>query len=193
MKRFRFKLDPVLRLRKIREEERLKELSEIVSQINQFQDFIRENADELERILSIHSGVDPRTASVSDFQGLQTYLRGLNLQNDRYQASIDSLQGELQKRREALIEAQKARKILERLKELRLEKYMRTYRKSERYMSEEHYTAQFIQETEENNYEDSQRKRVPRVFYYDFDYRDEREESDSELSAIRKFYESLKR
>ncbi|EKR65516.1 MULTISPECIES: flagellar export protein FliJ [Leptospira] len=186
MKRFQFNLEPVLNLRKKKEDEKLKSFSLVAGEINQIRNSIREN----ERQIEFLTGGSLRGASLRDYQLHQGYIRSLITQNENLESDIEDKKPELDAKRAELILAQKDRKILEILKENQYKAYKKSYFKREKFELEEHYN-QLKSIQWRKNYESSEPEPAPRIFTYDTGSRTESD--DPGASEIKKLYDRYKK
>ncbi|EMF83523.1 flagellar export protein FliJ [Leptospira weilii serovar Topaz str. LT2116] len=186
MKRFQFNLEPILNLRKKKEDEKLKSFSLVAGEINQIRNSIREN----ERQIEFLTEGSLRGGSLRDYQLHQGYIRSLITQNENLESDIEDKKPELDAKRAELILAQKDRKILEILKENQYKAYKKLYFKREKFEIEEHYN-QLKSIQWRKNYESSEPEPAPRIFTYDTGSRTE--SNDSETSEIKKLYDRYKK
>lgn len=118
MKKFKFRLERVQRLReRVREQKKL-ELAEAVQysvrvegQITQLNEVRNQELDELRRHLS-----DPQI-SITDAIAARTYDHLLVRHEHRLEQQLDQIQGVVRQRRHQLMEAEKGVRILEKLEE----------------------------------------------------------------------------
>ncbi|OLY64757.1 flagellar export protein FliJ [Leptospira santarosai] len=186
MKRFQFNLEPVLNLRKKKEDEKLKSFSLIAGEINQIRNSIRENERQIESL----TGDSLHGASLRDYQLHQGYIRSLITRNENLKSDIDDKKPEFDAKRAELILAQKDRKILEILKENQYKAYKKVYFKKEKFELEEHYNRlKSIQRRK--NYESPEP--APRIFTYDSGSRTESSNDNSGASEIKKLYDRYKK
>lgn len=86
MKRFQFNLEPVLNLRKKKEDEKLKSFSLVAGEINQIRNSIRENERQIEFLTGDSASL--HGASLRDYQLHQGYIRSLITQNENLESDI---------------------------------------------------------------------------------------------------------
>ncbi|TGL76144.1 flagellar export protein FliJ [Leptospira yasudae] len=190
MKRFRFNLEPVLNLRKKKEDEKLKAFSLIAGEINQIRNSIQENEKQIELLTGESYSLSG--ASLRDYQLHQGYIRSLITQNENLESDIENRRPELDAKRAELISAQKDRKILEILKENQYKAYKKSYFKKEKFELEEHYNQlKSIQWRQMN--ESSESEPAPRVFTYDTGSSSEPANDDSGASELKKIYDRFKK
>ncbi|PJZ76240.1 flagellar export protein FliJ [Leptospira neocaledonica] len=190
MKRFQFRLEPVLRLKKIKEDQKLKELSELVAEVNQRKSEIDSNET---RIRSLSSTELSGSTDLREYSYLQTYMRQLLTRNTELETEIRSFDEPVEKKRTEVSEARKEKKVLELLKENRFKEYMRSYRKAEKIQAEEQFLADLYRKTREETYGDDRSKRDPKVFTYDTGGVERTGTEDAGLSELRKLYERYKK
>ncbi|WP_017852173.1 flagellar export protein FliJ [Leptospira interrogans serovar Szwajizak] len=188
MKRFQFSLEPVLNLRKKKEDEKLKAFSKVAGEINQIRNSILENEKQIEHLTgeshTLHG------ASLRDYQLHQGYIRSLITKNENLESDIENRKSELDSKRADLILAQKDRKILEILKENQYKDYKKLYFKKEKFELEEHYNQLKSIERREIN---ESSEPAPRIFTYDTGSNPESSNDDSGASEIKKLYDRYKK
>ncbi|PJZ56527.1 flagellar export protein FliJ [Leptospira barantonii] len=190
MKRFQFNLEPVLNLRKKKEDEKLKAFSLVAGEINQIRNSILENEKQIDFLTG--ESVSLHGASLRDYQLHQGYIRSLITQNENLESDIETRKPELDAKRAELILAQKDRKILEILKENQYKTYRKLYFKKEKFELEEHYNQlKSIQWREIR--ESSKPEPAPRVFTYDTGSSVESANDDSGASELKKLYDRFKK
>ncbi|MBE8363601.1 flagellar export protein FliJ [Leptospira borgpetersenii] len=188
MKRFQFNLEPVLSLRKKKEDEKLKSFSLVAGEINQIRNSIRENEKQIEFLTEDSDSL--RGASLRDYQLHQGYIRSLITRNENLESNIEDKKPELDAKRAELILAQKDRKILEILKENQYKVYKKLYFKKEKFELEEHYN-QLKSIQWRKNHASFEPEPTPRIFTYDTGSRTEND--DSGASEIKKLYDKYKK
>ncbi|XDD48974.1 flagellar export protein FliJ [Leptospira sp. WS92.C1] len=190
MKRFQFNLEPVLNLRKKKEDEKLKSFSLIAGEINQIRNSIQENEKQIDHLTDKSDSL--RGASLRDYQLHQGYIRSLITQNENLESDIENKKPELDSKRAELILAQKDRKILEILKENQYKQYRKLYFKKEKFELEEHYNQlKSIQWRE--IHESTESQPAPRVFTYDTGPGSETAHDNSGASELKKLYDRFKK
>ncbi len=118
---FRFRLEPVLRVKRIKEDQRKKEFGEALSRFWEESKRLEElKRKRMEYLGALGKITDPFRLKLSI-----EYARYLEGEIRRSERRLEELRREVETKRSALIEAMKERKILERLKEKRLEEYRR--------------------------------------------------------------------
>ncbi len=188
MKRFQFSLEPVLNLRKKKEDEKLKAFSKVTGEINQIRNSILENEKQIELLTG--ESYSLQGASLRDYQLHQGYIRSLITQNENLESDIENRKSELDSKRAELILAQKDRKILEILKENQYKDYKKLYFKKEKFELEEHYNQ--LKSIERRKINESS-KSIPRVFTFDTGSNPESPNDDSGASEIKKLYDRYKK
>ena len=118
---FRFRLEPVLRVKRIREDQRKKEFGEALSR------FWEESRrlEELKRKRMECLGALGKVGDPFRLRLAVEYARYLEGEIKESERRLENLRREVEAKRKALVEAMKERKILERLKEKKLEEYRR--------------------------------------------------------------------
>lgn len=131
MKRFQFKLEGLLRVRRIREEQALGELAQIMMRVNE-QESARNRAqallrDEMTRFEQQHRD----DFSIDLFQLYDRYLERLESEDRAAARKLEEIRPELEREMEKVMEARKGRRVVEILKERHRSEWERDRRKTE--------------------------------------------------------------
>jgi flagellar FliJ protein len=125
MRRFRFQLQTLLELREVKEKEIQNELSRLINIQNRErikqQDYRRRIVDESAKF---NQKMREGKYSYSEAVMFERFVDFANRVIVNAQAKIDSMEPEIQRVRERLIEATKERRVIERLKEKRWNEYL---------------------------------------------------------------------
>ncbi len=137
MKKYRFRLEPLLNVRKHVEKQRQKELASAVLQVG----FQKAHLDNLaaKRVETTESQRQIQGGKLSVYQ-LQTYSRYFVLLKKETLAGQELLRGferDADNKRRKLIEAAKQRKIYEKLKETQQTKFYKTFSDAEKKEADE--------------------------------------------------------
>ncbi|TGK09857.1 flagellar export protein FliJ [Leptospira fletcheri] len=189
MKRFRFRLEPVLRLKKIAEEKKLQELSELVAEINRRSSEIENNETKIANLTSKPS----ETYDLREYSYLQTYIRQLLTKNSELTEEIRTFDEPIAKKRLEVNEARKDKKVMELLKEKRYSEYIHHYKKREQQTSEELFLSRYFSKTRGAQDGIEQIGRDPKTFTYDTGGVERSGSEDAGLSELRKLYERYKK
>jgi flagellar protein FliJ len=140
MKKFRFRLHPLLTLKKRKEDEEIRNFSTIVSEIN----LLKDEQDNLSKeINNLGSGISDRIGKDMNIRDYSEYIdisRYLNLKISNLEKDIQSKQPNLDLARIRLNEASKEKKILEILRDNEYKKYKKKLQKVEKTELEEYIT-----------------------------------------------------
>ncbi len=132
MKRFEFTLETLLQLKKLREQEKLNQLSEITSRIAQYETEIRRNREDVQRLLREESEKNRRGEfDLQQALAYRRYFAGLRMRAQIAERKIAELQGELQKRTALWNKAQVERRAVELVKERQYAEYLVEARRAE--------------------------------------------------------------
>ena len=138
MKKFKFNLETVLRIRQIKVDEELKKLSIIVGNLNKLQNEISENNRIIHNSTVRYSGSDIKTLRL--FEG---YIKSLYLQNENLNKAMSQQQNILNEARQRVIEVKKDAEVLEILKRNAANEYHEKLLKQERTEEEEVTNSEF--------------------------------------------------
>ena len=133
MKKFKFNLEPLLKIRKIEEDKMLKELSKVTSEINKINDHINENLKKIQ-----DNKFD--TNNFKEYQYKNKFLNTLINKNKDLKIKLEQFSNELKTHRNNFIKAKNRKKVLEFLKENKYKEYNKKYNKKERVELEEYYS-----------------------------------------------------
>lgn len=131
MKKFKFNLAALLRIRKRLEERMRQEFSDqkrrVDTQQNRLNQLVRdrENADRQLRLNKVEQ------VSMALMRSMDEYLQHVQKSVHQAEAELELLKDELKKRREAMIKAQQDVTVLEKIKETRLQDYQKELSKQE--------------------------------------------------------------
>ncbi|MBP9887275.1 MAG: hypothetical protein KBF93_13315 [Leptospiraceae bacterium] len=145
MKKFKFNLETVLRIRQIKVDEELKKLSIIVGNLNKLQNEISENNRIIHNSTVRYSGSDIKTLRL--FEG---YIKSLYLQNENLNKAMSQQQNILNEARQRVIEVKKDAEVLEILKRNAANEYHEKLLKQERTEEEEVTNSEFERRRMEN-------------------------------------------
>ena len=131
MKRFRFKLEELLRIRRVEEKRQLQELrkqqSSLLAKQSELDSLESERALQIDRLRALGSGPLPMETIFLH----QRYLNALHNQSTHRQAEFERIEVEARQARETASTAARDRKAVERLRERRYEEFLAKARRSE--------------------------------------------------------------
>ncbi|MCB1157663.1 MAG: hypothetical protein H7A25_07310 [Leptospiraceae bacterium] len=158
MKKFKFHLESVLKLRETRVEKELSELAQVVGKINKLQNEIDSNNNNINREIRTYESKVVTGENLRYFRMFGNYIKGLYLKNDELKRYIEEEQDHLQEARSRVVEAKKDKEVIETIKKKREEEFLDRLRKLERYEEEE--INGFIQKSHVKEIEDGKEKRT---------------------------------
>jgi len=127
MKRFRFRLETVLRLREQVEQQRKRELGEVLAVRQQHVDekarLEGQLADHKAQIRALADGAPGKKLDMNALIDHRQYATAVDFQIRRTRQAIGVIEEEVARRREALAEAARERKGIEKLRERQLQAY----------------------------------------------------------------------
>lgn len=137
MNRFRFSLESVLQVKYRLEELALARLSESQGRLIDAQSvlarILQEKQAHIQRVRSVQSG----RVNVAQLVSAQHYLDALNERIKQQEFLIVQIEEELEQRREVVIEAQRERKTLEKIKEKQWRRFLRELDREEQNFADE--------------------------------------------------------
>jgi flagellar FliJ protein len=193
VKRFRYSLETVLKLREIREEEELKKLSIVVSELNALFAEREFNDKEIEKSYGdIESSARVGT-SLSDYLSIESYIRGLIKLNEELVLRIQEKNKQVDVVRQGVLIARKDKKVLEILKENRYNEWKKKRNRADRKEIEEYnegVRAHSIYTDSIMSVETKKSKKIPKTFKI-LNREDGGDELMSDFKNIRDFYEKF--
>ncbi|MDZ4727587.1 MAG: flagellar export protein FliJ [Leptospira sp.] len=191
MKRFRYSLETVLKLRSIREEEELKRLSIVVSELNLIITEREFNESEIQRsYLEIENSAHVGT-SLNDYLSIERYIQGLLKMNEDLEYKIQEKNKQVDLVRADVLIARKDKKVLEILKENRFKEWKKKVNRVERREVEEYNDSMLAHKTYVESLPDGnkgQQKKNPKTFKI-MNREDGGDELMGDFKNLRDFYE----
>ena len=144
-KRFKFRLDTVLKIRKQREDQRKRVVADRLRQIAR----VREQMASIDRqirdeMAAIRSAQEPGTIDIQQAMRHRHWLGHLHKTALEAEARLRFLEARLAQERAALAEAMKERRILEKLKDQQWQRYRKEGEKREIVESDEMATVRYV-------------------------------------------------
>jgi flagellar FliJ protein len=130
-KKFRFSLEALLKLRTLEEERAMQELGKVIEKMNQAKQKVKELEDQYNAEVKKFSEYSRMANYTLFYQSFERFLNRIENLKKQTEVYVQSLQPELEEKRQKLIEARKNKKILEILKEKRWEEYKNKLKKQE--------------------------------------------------------------
>lgn len=121
MKKFKFSLETVKKLRKIKVDEEIRNLSVVVGNINRLNNEIKENNKEISD--SVSTFPDLVKSDMKYLKMFDGYIKGLTLKNEQLQKSVSEQDQFLEDARQKVILARKDAEIIEIIKRKRHEEF----------------------------------------------------------------------
>jgi flagellar FliJ protein len=128
MKKFRFNLERLLRIREHVEHEWEIKLGKAVSECVRIENKIAHCGTEISRVILTRGNIESRE---TDFLSMELYKRRMNKEILELTAELEEAEKQKEKVREAFIEYSKNRKVLSKLKEKREREYYKEQKKIE--------------------------------------------------------------
>lgn len=167
MKKFQFRLDPLIVIRKRKEDEEIRNLSVIVSEVNKLNSEKNSLEQEIQSISENISKNIKKGISIQDYYEYSDINRTLGLKINSIEQEINAKKPDLDMARMRVDLARKEKKILEILRENSLSEYKKKLRKVEKVELEEYLTTLAFNKNSEFNDEDSHdlsNKKSGRIF-----------------------------
>ncbi|PKA27569.1 flagellar export protein FliJ [Leptospira sp. mixed culture ATI2-C-A1] len=190
MKRFRFSLETVLKLRGWREEEEIRRLSFVVSKLNALIGEKDSNEREIESSYEAILSSSKVGTSLSDYLSIEQYIQGLIKRNEDLSDRIKAQNEEVNLVRKDVMVARMNKKVIEVLKDKRFAEWKKKRNRAERREVEE-FNLQLSKQSLFDSTEifgPSKSKKVPRTFKI-LNREDGGDELTSDFKTLRDFYE----
>ncbi|MCW7489337.1 flagellar export protein FliJ [Leptospira meyeri] len=190
MKRFRFSLETVLKLRGWREEEEIRRLSFVVSKLNALIGEKDSNEREIESSYEAILSSSKVGTSLSDYLSIEQYIQGLIKRNEELSDRIKAQNEEVNLVRKDVMVARMNKKVIEVLKDKRFAEWKKKRNRAERREVEE-FNLQLSKQSLFDSTEifgPSKSKKVPRTFKI-LNREDGGDELTSDFKTLRDFYE----
>ena len=137
MKKFKFKLDPVLNLRKKEEEAIAQELAIVQAERLKILNIIENTEREIQSQYLIIKDTYANSIDINVIRLATQYLKSLKTRKAAAEEDIRKKDEEILKIKERLAEAMKKRKIIEKLKENKFEQYRDEFNKNDNFTMDE--------------------------------------------------------
>ncbi|TGK84418.1 flagellar export protein FliJ [Leptospira montravelensis] len=190
MKRFRFSLETVLKLRGWREEEEIRRLSLVVSKLNALIGEKDTNEKEIESSYEAILNSSKVGTSLSDYLSIEQYIQGLIRRNEELESRIATQNEEVNLVRKDVMVARMNKKVIEVLKDKRFAEWKKKRNRAERREVEE-FNLQLSKQSlfdSTDSFVPLKSKKIPRTFKI-LNREDGGDELTSDFKTLRDFYE----
>ncbi|XDD43575.1 flagellar export protein FliJ [Leptospira sp. WS60.C2] len=190
MKRFRFSLETVLKLRGLKEEEEIRRLSLVVSKLNSLISEKETNEKEIESSYEAILSSSKVGTSLSDYLSIEQYIKGLIRRNEELDQRIANQNEEVNLVRKDVMVARMNKKVIEVLKDKRFGEWKKKRNRMERREVEEfnfHLSKHSLFDAMDS-YGPKPSKKIPRTFKI-LNREDGADELASDFKTLRDFYE----
>ncbi|GAB6165422.1 flagellar export protein FliJ [Thermostilla marina] len=147
---FRFRLEPVQRLREHVRDQRRAELAQALEAMELVEQKQRELAEELERATKLQrEAAKPGSIDVDTIMAVRRYQTALYAQAAQLQQQAAAIAEEIERRREALAQADREVRILEKLRERQLERHRSEEKRRETKLMDETAAQRYLRQENE--------------------------------------------
>ncbi len=150
MKRFSFRLEPVLKERRRREDRLTCELAETRRSLEDALAVLREIEARNTAMFELIRKGQERDLDIEKILRITSYVKYLQVAKEEQKEKIKVLLEEMEKKQEELVLAMKARKAVERLKEHKFEEFMKEEQLAEQMLIDELATLRYTRNSSEN-------------------------------------------
>jgi len=138
MRRFAFKLEGVLKVRKAKEQQKLGDLAKVMQKVNVFREQEQAFDEQYNSLLSSErEKFKSESIPIARLKDMYDYLGALRLRKDTAILRISELQGEVNQKRTAYNAARKDRRVVEILREKKWNEYKMDVAKEEIHFMDE--------------------------------------------------------
>ncbi len=153
IKKFKFRLDPLLRLRKMEENRVLQEFASVAARFNQYEAVKAESRRLVEEEVARTQNEKEKMRDINYYLMHQRYLARLDSEYETALANAEAMKEEMAAERKKVSEAASRRRVIELLKEKQFSEFKKELLKSERKNTEESNMLRFSAETTEEQKE----------------------------------------
>ncbi len=146
MKKFRFRLDAILKLRKQQEDEKKRIAGEILAEINKQQNEALRMGREIEQSRRELKDILVGQVDLHKIANHQRFVNDMQMAIHKRVVKVAELQVKLNEARKELAEASKRYKIIEKLREKRERRYLQEANRKEMQQQDEIGTNSFVRE-----------------------------------------------
>ncbi|RMF88177.1 MAG: flagellar export protein FliJ [Planctomycetota bacterium] len=147
---FRFRLQPLQRLREHARDQRRAELAQALEALELVEQKQRELAEELERATGLQrQAAKPGSIDVDTIMAVRRYQMALYAQAAQLQQQAAAIAEEIERRREALAQADREVRVLEKLRERQLERYRSEEQRREMKVMDETAAQRYLRQENE--------------------------------------------
>lgn len=148
MKKFEFRLQDVLKVRRMQEKIAQKEFSKVYFKHQKEVNTLRNLYDMVKDTVNALKIKEQKGFNQIEYRAHMDYIGKLNLDIDLQRINVSKSEREVEKERVKLLEAVKKRKILENLREKKLEEYTYELNLDEQKLLDDAATRMFVSSTE---------------------------------------------
>lgn len=137
MKKFKFALEPLLRLRKIEENRAMADLARVMQKVNEQEGIKEASARLAAEEMANFERQNREQFDTESYRPYYLYLERLDEEARQAALRLEEMQPELQKEKEKVLEARRRMRVVELLRERQKDQYDRDFQKWERKQLEE--------------------------------------------------------
>ncbi len=132
MKKFHFRLESYLKIKKLKEQEKLGALAKVMAKVNKYHADEAAYEEEYAKLLQTQRGIfTEKAVAIHEVHSLYEFIDALRRRRDIATHNIALLQDELSEKRTAYNEARKARRTIEIIREKKWSEYKMELEKEE--------------------------------------------------------------
>lgn len=129
MKKYSFRLEPVLKLRKLKEENCRMELGQLLSQLNQIEDQLKHDRNEIENYYKIQEGSLKTGVRAGQLQAFPMLIAGKDRNIELLLRDKTKQEALVAEKKQELAQLRGDLKVMENLKEKNYDEYRKAYNK----------------------------------------------------------------
>jgi flagellar FliJ protein len=150
MPQFKFKLQKVLDYRKIKEEEKKRELSLLLIEYNKEREILNILKNKQEELFGDLKNLQKDELNITQILFYYFYLQDLSNRIKKQVQILEELDKKIQEKREEVIQASKERRIMEKLKERKYKEFLYFMDRAEQIFLDEISNSAFVRNKKEN-------------------------------------------
>lgn len=132
MKRFRFPLEGLLKVRDLKQKQVMAEMAEVMQRVNEVRGIVEQSEQEYREEMERFSRSQGEDFSIDVYRTFDRYVNRLEDQKARAYERLEEMRPELEQMQAKLLEARREKRVVELLRERHLNRYKEELRRQER-------------------------------------------------------------
>lgn len=132
MKRFRFPLEGLLKVRDLKQKQVMAEMADVMQRVNEVRGIVEQSEQEYREEMERFSRSQGEDFSIDVYRTFDRYVNRLEDQKARAYERLEEMRPELEQMQAKLLEARREKRVVELLRERHLNRYKEELRRQER-------------------------------------------------------------